>query len=852
MRRSLFDNYAPQLHKPPRLRPNAYARIAQFSFKHAYMVLLFWLAFAAALNFYAFQQAPRSQIPFDFSGNLTAQKYQNLLQKNFPSLETMITINVSNADAERLKRARQTLVSALETDTENFEIVYAPGTGAYYDTHAILYHSLEDVQARVAYAKSLKPLFDAIAEAPTTASLATLVNEVRGSIEQGRDPQGLDELFSESAKSVQALMLGTERPVDWNFVASLNAENVSTNALIFAVPKNGMNEKAAIALKAVVATLPQDDGTTTLIDSAEQQKIEFASPAPQNLLTAGLAMAAVLIGFSLIAFIGDFTLASMIVLPTLLTSAIAYGLARIVIPTQFEEFWPLILGCGLFSVLLGGRLAFALVETHNIARSQESSVMLASQKHGLTIVWMSLVAAALTLCLLATTDLNYLLPAGCIVAALLISSLINISLGSSIASFQTEPSQWYAKEWLLPISNALFKNNFAQMLLKSAAVAALVCAALGLWFAPTLFTSFDKIKPAQSTVNILASSNDEAERIVTKLKSIPEAQGVRWLGAFLPQQVEGKQKILGELKDQFPHVTPLVPQDVDILREQIATLQDSLKDISNAPATRPALKLAASEFRQSLGLLSATSENKEVLAFENRIFGSFNVLADRSQAFADMDKPNFNSFDERLRSLFLSADGTFRLEVTPLAGVTNEDLARKLNLERFHVAHPILAVDGVELARLQAYEYVLGAAALLSILAVLLFTRSALETFVFAFAVLSLVGIELAYFKLLGSEADLRNLLIALVALIFVTMAHIAHHAQPSRHEKSVETLLPIIILACACLPFALLKLNALLNNVGQIAMLMFIGLIVLMAFEALGIRQIKNRRFALPPHSMP
>jgi hypothetical protein len=846
MRRSLFDNYAPQEYKQPRLQPNFFAKLAQFSFRHAYVVLAFWFAISVGLAVFAFQQKPLAPIPFEFAANSSAQKYQSLLEKEFPNLNTMITINISNADAERLKRARQLLISGLEADTENFDVAYAPGTGTYYETHAILYHTLDDIKARVAYAKSLKPLFDAIAEAPTTASLATLVNEVLGSIEQGRDPQGLDELFSESAKAVQALMLGNERPVDWNFVAGLNAENAATNALVFAVPQKGKAVAAATALKTLIATLPQDDGTTTLVDQPEPSSAEIEPPATLKQLPAALAMAAILVAFAFAAFIGDLTLSAMIVVPTSIAVAIYSSAALIALPTLNTNFWPMQIAVGFLTLLGAARLAFALVETHNIARTRESAVMLASQKQGGTILWMSIAASTIMAALLASQSLNYLVPVLLAVAVFIFSALLVISASSAIASFHPEPSYWHASQWLHPVSNAILKNNFTQLLLKSTAVAAVLCGALGFWFAPTLTAETTAPKIHEAAVNIVATSLEEADLILAKLKTIPEAQGVRWIGAFLPQQVEEKQKILSELKDQFPRITPLIPQDVDLLREHISTLQESLKAIGNAPAARPALKSAASEFRQSLELLAATSENKEVLAFENRIFGSFNVLPERSQAFVDMDKPNFDSFDPRLRNLFLSPSGTLRLEVTPLANVSNEDLARKLSAERFHVAHPVLVADGAQSARLQTFEYALGAALLLAVLAVLIFTRSAIETLSFTFAVVSLLGIQMGCLVLTHAALDLRNLLISIAAICFITLFAIDHHAQPKRHEKSIESLLPIIVAACACLPFALLKQIHLLNNFGQVALFACLALLIISAFETL-----TKPRFALPHHSV-
>jgi uncharacterized protein len=835
MRRSLFDNYTQNLSQEPRLRANIFARIAKFSFNNPALIFAFWFLLTGILAAYSLSQKSEIQRPLELVGDSSAQKYQSILQKNFASLNSIVTINISNADSERLKRARQTLVAGLEADQTNFDLVYAPGTGAYYDTNAVLYYSLNDIKTRVAYARSLKPLFEAIAEEPSTASLATLVNEVLASIELGRDPQGLDELFSESAKAVQALMLGTERPVDWNFVAGLNAENTATNALIFAVPKKDARDQAALALKNLLGTLPQDDGTTILLDQAQEPKIDLdAVPIAKNLIIAGMAMAGVLCIVITLGLLGDVALTFMALAPAAIAAMLCYFMMALVLPANVNAVLSVIFLAPLIAVQVSGRFIFALIDTHNIARTKESAVMLASQKQGFVMLWMSFSAAAILLCLLAMNDVFFILPSMVVAIILLITTFASITISSATASFQKEAAVWRAKEWLQPIADALFKKSLLQLLLKSVAVAAVLASALGFWFAPSMFSSFEKVQPVETAVNIIATSTDEAERIVASLKSIPEAQGVRWLGAFLPQQVDEKQEILRELKDLFPRVTPQVPQDVDLLREHIAALQESLKTIANSNATRPELKAAAQEFRQSLELLAATSDNKEVLAFENRIFGTFNVLADRSQVLADMEKPNFNSFDDRLRRLFLSDEGIFRLEVTPLNGTSNEDLARKLNAERFHVAHPILAVDDAGKAQVRAFTYVLGAAFVIAVFAVFALSRSFAQIFIFAFALLSFVGVQLAYLQWSSIAPNLNNLLILLCGYAFVTLGFLAHAAQPKRHEKSIETLLPIALLAMACLPFSLLKATAILPSLGQLTLTLATGLIILEAFYAL------------------
>ncbi len=762
------------------------------------------------------------QQAFEFKSTSKSQKYLEDLNLNFPNLNALIAINLSNDKQEVLKADRIQLVSTLESQKEMFDVVFAPGTGDYYETHGILYHSLEDVKARVAYAKSLLPLFTAVAAAPATASLATLVNEVSASIELGRDPQGLDSLFAESAKSIQALMTGNERLVDWTTIAGLNIETLPNSVLVFALPKSGYNEQALAAVNSAISQIPTGDGTATLVDQSSQiVKLQKNSPSQKNLWPA-VAIAIIFVGFALAAALGQFSLTLLIVAPVLITFAAMSGPFRFLVSQTILASWPMLATLFLLTVQSAARFSFIVVEALNVARSRESAVMLASQKQGRGLVLL-MVAAMLMLCSLFGLNNYTASVSACImICALAIGLLATLTLIPALMNVQETAANWNASEWLAPLHDALFNNRIWRVTRNVLALAAILIAIAGFWFAPKLFIHEPLVEPNDAAVNILAKTPDEAEAIVKKLKTIHEAQSVRWLGAFLPQQVEEKLVALQELKEQFPRITPLMPQTADMLREHISTLQDSLQAIANSTATRKELSASADEFRRSLEVLSATSSNTEVMALENRIFGSFNVLADRAETLAKLDQPSLQTLDPQLKSLFLSEQNVFRLEVTPASGLSNAALAKVLASQGFHVAQPSLATAEQFLQQTQSI-YVMGSlVAVAGFLAVLLATLSLSSILACLFALAIFTGIILAGVFNFEITLNPETLLYFVAAAAFMTSSLVIAFQKKqipspitSNVFYAVEAWLPVGLLLVIAVPFMMLNLHEVSIRLG-------------------------------------
>jgi uncharacterized protein len=815
MRRSLFDNYTAPIIQPPRLQPNIFAKLARFSFRNAALVVVTWILLCTViLSGGLYSHKDITQEPLDFSASSNAGKNLAALNANFPNLDSMIAINISNADPEKLKLDRNRLVAAIEEKQNFFDLVFVPGTGSYYETHGILYHPADEVKTRVAYAQSLHPLFAAIAEAPTTQSLATLVNEVSASIELGRDPQGLDALFSESAKSVQALMQGTERLVDWTQVAGLNVDLQPTSALVFVLPKADVNGEALAAIEAVLKSLPRDQATTTLTDKAPHAKPAVV-PAPQVHPVLGMVMAGIFLIFALVAILGDFNLSVMVMLPVLGTKAILLGCIFYFLPQHADALWPLVIAIGIISLQLSTRHSFAALEALTLGKGNESAVMLAAQKQGRGIILLSLMMMVIWAAWLTIGDPRFVTLVGIMVLCIIVSSLAALMLIPALVRLLPDSPEWRAGEWLLPLHEGFFNNGTWPALRGILTVAVVITALAGFWFAPRLLNVAPNIQPADTAVNILATSPQEAESFVKRLKTIPQAQAVRWLGAFLPQQMDEKLLAMQGLKDNFPRITPLIPQDPNVLREHIGTLQESLLAISSSPATRPELRAAADEFRRSLALLAATSGNKEVRALENRIFGSFNVLPNRADALASLEKPNLETLDPRLKALFASPENQFRLEVTPVPGQSNAALARVLAANNFPVAHPIVVSDEA-VANLKNNSIMVLVAALGAGLLMLIFATTEFAGFFAALitlaTMLGVIAAAAALFNVLVSPDHMLALIIiiasafAIAATAFLKQ-QITDDAPPDALHAT-EAWLPAIFLGAISTPALFLKFD--------------------------------------------
>ena len=815
-RHSLFEDMAFD-ERRRRLQPNRFAKLARFSFRQALVVILFWCAVVAGCAYFALQNATSTiQQPIEFNASSISALNLQTLQKNFPHLDRLTTVTLTNKNSELMAEQRGAVLENLKNQSEVFDLVFAPGTGEYYDSHSILYLSKTEIEARVAYALSLRPLFAAIAQAPTAESLAILVGEVSASIKQGRDPQGLDELFLQSANSLQALMQAKNAPVNWIKIANLDAEKLPNSAMILLVPKPGQEERATAAVNDAVARFVKDKSTRVTFQQVAPDVLPGLPPAQaENRIALLIAMAAVLTIISTYSVLGRVSLLISIVLPIFVGISVSLGSAVLLLPAGTIAMWPVYIAVGLISVVMAARYTFALTEAYTPGRSPEISAMLSAQKQGSGLVWQAAIGSLLWAGFFVhlNSPTKYIAVVGEL--GILAALLATLTLVPAMPKIFGSQFSWAARVWMEPLLYTLFNTRVWRTLRTVLTWVTIGLGCAGFYFAVAQIKFETQLKASNQIVNIVAPSLADAQSILLKLKSIPEAKSVRWLGAFLPQDIEAKQAILTTLKEQFPRIGSLDAQSADVLRDQILTLQESLKEISAEPATRPELRQAADAFRRSLALLSGTSTNVEIVEIENKLFGRFNTLSDRADLWAGIEKPNLESLDQNLKKLFLSEDNVYRIEVMPMSGQSNMQLAKVLSLKGLPVAHESLVAASQMNNALSSFEFVLlaslGIGLIIAFLAigdgagiVSLIATSAVVFAMIAGAI-GLLHVKLTAEILMIILAN-STLLYCLIASAFLK-AEITEQGLPDALH-AIEAWLPSIIIASCAVPIYLLNID--------------------------------------------
>ena len=815
-RHSLFDDMLFE-DRRQKLQPNVFAKLARFSFRRAAVVLLFWCAVIVMSCYFAFQNLTSTiQQPIKFSGTSIAEMNLQTLQKNFPHLDRLTTVTLANQNSELMSEQRDALLENLKNQPEVFDLVFAPGTGEYYDAHSILYLSKAEIEARVAYALSLRPLFAAIAQAPTADSLATLVGEVSASIKQGRNPQGLDELFVQSANSLQALMQGKNAPVNWIKIANLDFEKIPYTAMILLLPKSGQEERATAAVDDAVTRFVKDKSTRVTFQHAAPDVLPVVPQVPaDNRIVLLITMAALLIIISAYSVLGRVALLLSIALPMFVGMAISLGCAILLTPANTLAIWPVYIAVGLISVVMAARYTFALIEGNTTGRSREISAMLAAQKQGSGLLWQAAIGTLLWAGFFVhlNSPTKYIAVVGEVgIIAALLATFTLVPAMPKIFGLQFS---WAARVWMEPLLYALFNTRVWRNLRTILTWVTIGLGCAGFYFAVAQIKFETQQNDSNQIVNIVAPSLADAQSILVKLKSIPEAKSVRWLGAFLPQDVETKQAILTTLKDQFPRIGSLDAQSADDLRDQILTLQESLKEIAAEAATRPELRQAAGAFRHSLALLSGTSTNVEIVEVENKLFGRFNALADRADLWGGIEKPSLESLDKNLKKLFLSADNFYRIEVMPASGQSNAQLAKVLALNGLPVAHESLVAASQMNNALSSFEMVLlSSLAIGLIMACLAIGEGAgvvslIVTSAVVFAMIA-GAIGVLHIKLTAEILMIilanSTLLYCLIASAFLK-AEITEQGMPDALH-AIEAWLPSIIALSCAVPIYLLNID--------------------------------------------
>jgi hypothetical protein len=140
------------------------------------------------------------------SDDLESRKNHAAFAALFPNLEEAMLIVVDGKTPALARDATDALAEALSAQTETFKHVYVPGGGAFFEEHALLYRSADELDRFGDDLASLQPLLASLESDPSLVQLAELVRMgLETGAEDGLDPNrwtGLINQVSDATISV--------------------------------------------------------------------------------------------------------------------------------------------------------------------------------------------------------------------------------------------------------------------------------------------------------------------------------------------------------------------------------------------------------------------------------------------------------------------------------------------------------------------------------------------------------------------------------------------------------------------------------------------------------------------------
>lgn len=760
-----------------KLRPNAFARLARFAASNALAVVLLFgllglLCAGFALSRLVIDPDQRPRISVDAE----TAAYQAALDSQFPGIEQTFVAIVSSDDPEAARQQALALATTLADRKDVFLSAFVPGTGAYYETNALLYRDLPDISRRVGSFLQMEPLYQAMAASPDILGFAALVHEIGKAVEQGRSPPGLDAMLLAAAASIEAEVKGKPRPVRWMALAGLDGDIQAKRWFVLATPKPGMERQAAAVAREASNGV---QGVSWLwprraLASAPSELRDFLVPA---------ALSVLLTLVLLLVILGSFRQTLAVMLGGAVSLSAAGAVAALLGSALDAATWSFALAVLAPAIVTGGLLALAYAQGRLRGLAPLQAVMLAAQRQGAFVSVILLLFAALWASWLlrqlpSLSHFAIIALAGCVVT-FLVSILLMPAAFSLFAARKAEPSPGW-----LDVALGEKATPAASHALDAAAMILLALAVVSAVFLPAVRFGERQLPSsppmletpdARGAVHILAQP-DQVAGIVARLSNLPEVGAIRTVTQFLPPDASEK---IAELR-RLEAITPFEPafrmdtEDAEV-EQAFAQLQEELAAIANSPATSPALRDAAMRLRRAV-LLFATPEPltvQRVAGLERALFGGLGPVSAQAERLAVLPEPSVQELEPNLLARFVSPEGMWRIEVMPRAGAGQLSFAAAVRQAVPQAAgEPVVSLMRNQIIHHQTL-LALGTAAIAAVLLIVLLLRSPLGLILalapaFAFLTLSaavtvILGISLNAAMLAGGSA-------ALVVLIASSM----------------------------------------------------------------------------------
>lgn len=173
-----------------------------------------------------------------FPEDLPARRNHDAFVALFPDLENALLIVIDGATPESARTAAERLIETLGRDRENFEDVYLPAGGPFFERHALLYQTVDDLDEFADHLVQVQPVIAELERDPSIANLASLIAQ---GLDQLDPVRGDDRLWREIFDRIgdASVEIYREHPlaISWEgLIVQGSAIDVVTRRIVLAQP----------------------------------------------------------------------------------------------------------------------------------------------------------------------------------------------------------------------------------------------------------------------------------------------------------------------------------------------------------------------------------------------------------------------------------------------------------------------------------------------------------------------------------------------------------------------------------------------------------------------------------------
>lgn len=770
----------PQTAEPPRpkLRPNAFARLARFAALRAASILLLAGLIGLVCGGFAVSRLSdnQDQLPVIVLDAKVAER-QSDLERMFPGIEQTFLAIVTSGDPETARQQAVALARALDGNRSLFLSAFVPGTGEFYQRNAFLYRDVTEVGAWVGVLLQLEPLYHALAAAPDLPGLTALVAEIASAVEQGRSPPGLATVMNAVSATIEAQLKGKARPVRWSALAGMDDQAQARHWYVLATPRPGKEREAAVSARKVSAGMQGVDWVWP-----RQALASVISPLRDVVVPALLAL---LLAFViLVTGLASFRQAAAIMICAMISLAVS-GVVAVLAGWPLEGLaWPFALAMLATVLVPGAAVATAYGYERMRGLSSMQAVMMAAQRQG-GFVLASVILFAVTWASWLISQLpsfNHFAVFGILGCAVTVPILL-VVLPAGLQMFASRsaevPLYWLTEQQQEEVYLQSQRDpHVVAIVLALAALVSLIFLP-GLRFGDTQQPSAPPLlletPDARGAVHILATE-DQVPGLVTRISTIPEVGAIRTAAQFLPPNAPRNIAELQRLAAFTPFVAaPRGTIDDGDRRESLVELQEHLSAIADAPASSPELRNASARLRRAVSLFisQGTSTESAITDLESNLFKDLGSVSKLAARLSSLSQPRIDDLEPHLLRRFVSEQGVWRIEVMPRDGVGELSFAAAVR----RTVPDAIGQPIVSLVRNEVMHHETGivfAVALLAALTVVLVSLRSIVGLIVALApagaFLTLTAAALTYLDIRLNSAMLVSASIAMAVVIVCSM----------------------------------------------------------------------------------